>query len=236
MAGGDMVFIHPDFGNLPDPMKTTIFEPRLLEEAGLMIKTLRGRGDTYFFKLREDGCVLRHYWRGGAIRHLSKDGYVWLGLSNSRSYREWKMLEELEQLKLPAPRGVALRIQRKGLLYCSDIVTKEIKDSLSLSDTLKVQELDEPTWKLIGQTIRRFHDEQVFHQDLNASNILLTKHYCFLIDFDRGRIQNGDWWKERTLARLKRSLNKFKASEPTFYFDTNNWAALRGGYQTSEQF
>ncbi len=233
MAGREMVFMHPQFGDLPESLKATIFEPTLLEEAGLMIKTLRGRGDTYFFKLREDGCVLRHYWRGGAIRHLSKDGYVWLGLSNSRSYREWKILEELESLKLPAPRRVALRIQRHGLLYRSDIVTKEIKDSLSLSDTLKVQELDDATWRLIGQTVRRFHDKQVFHQDLNASNILLTKHYCFLIDFDRGRIQSGDWWKERTLERLKRSLNKFKTNEPNFHFDEKGWAALQDGYQAS---
>lgn len=233
MAGGDIVFIHPDFEDLPDSLKAAMFDPTSLDEAGLLIKILRGRGNTYFFKLRQDGCVLRHYWRGGALRHLSKDGYFWLGLSHSRSYREWRILEKLERLELPAPRRVALRIQRKGLLYSSDIVTKEIKNSLALSDTLKVQELDGATWKLIGQTIRRFHDKQVFHQDLNAGNILLTKHYCFLIDFDRGRIQSGDWWKKGTLERLKRSLNKFKTNEQKFHFDKSVWAALLDGYQAS---
>ena len=231
MAAGDIVFIHSEFADLPAALKQTIFDPLLLEKAGLIIKVLRGRGKTYFFKLREDGCVLRHYWRGGSIRRLSADKYIWIGLNQTRSYREWKMLELLETLKLPAPRRVGLRIRRTGLCYTSDIVTKEIKDSLSLADALKVEDLSADTWKLVGRTIRSFHDHNIFHQDLNASNILLTKRYCFLIDFDRGRVMNGDWWKERTLRRLKRSLEKFGSKEIHFHFNEGHWMTLLDGYE-----
>ena len=235
MAGStNMVFIHPDFSNLPESLKEVIFEPQLLKEAGLLIKELRGRGATYFFKLREDACVLRHYWRGGSARLLSKDRYVWLGLTRTRSFREWKLLEELESLKLPAPRRVALRILRSGLFYRSDIVTKEIKDSLSLSATLKVEDLERSVWMRIGRTIRLFHDQNVFHKDLNASNILLTLKYCYLIDFDRGRIQEGNRWKLGTLNRLKRSLEKFAINETTFHYDPGKWMSLMDGYQQTD--
>jgi 3-deoxy-D-manno-octulosonic acid kinase len=232
MAGStDIVFINPHFSDLPDSLKQVIFEPQLLKEAGLLIKELRGRGATYFFKLREDRCVLRHYWRGGSARHFSKDRYVWMGLKRTRSFREWKLLEQLESLSLPAPRRIALRIIRTGLFYRSDIVTKEIQDSVSLSATLKVEDLEKSVWMRIGRMIRLFHDHNVYHQDLNASNILLTLQYCYLIDFDRGRIDAGNGWKAGTLNRLKRSLEKFATNETTFHYDPGKWMSLMDGYQ-----
>ena len=179
--------------------------------------------------------MLRHYWRGGFIRNFLADSYVWLGLSRTRSYREWQLLEIMENFGLPTPRRVALRIQRYGLFYRSDIVTEEIQNITSLAQLLQEREATEEEWYCVGQTIRRFHDKQIFHQDLNANNLLLGSGTCHLIDFDRGRIQAGDWWHERVLNRLHRSLEKLKGKHNTFHFNAMSWSYLQDGYaQMSE--
>ena len=103
----DIVFLHPSLSDLPDALKETIFNPDKLRGEGLITREFPGRGTTYFFQLRGRSCVLRHYWRGGFMSRFLKDAYLWLGLKPSRAYREWKMLEKLENLDLPAPRRVA---------------------------------------------------------------------------------------------------------------------------------
>jgi 3-deoxy-D-manno-octulosonic acid kinase len=231
MAGSkDLVFIHPRYSEIPESLKDILFEPDRLKEAGLITKELTGRGATYFFQLQEQGCVLRHYWRGGLIRNLSADQYIWLGLGQSRSYREWQLLEKIEAFGLPAPRPVALRIQRQGILYRSDIVTEEIKAVRSLAEILKVRPATVEEWNKVGQTIRTFHAHNIFHQDLNANNILLGTDSCHLIDFDRGRIQPGNWWHGRVLNRLKRSLEKLGSKCDPFYFDPSAWTSLEEAY------
>ena len=109
-----IVFLHPDFADLPDALKEDIFDPDRLKSEGLITRELRGRGTTYFFNLRNYPCVLKHYYRGGWVSKLSKQNYVWLGFKQTRAYREWKILEELEALALPAPKRVAMRIVRSG--------------------------------------------------------------------------------------------------------------------------
>ena len=235
MAGSsDLVFIHPRYSDLPNSLKGTLFDPVKLKAAGLITKELIGRGTTFFFKLREQDCVLRHYWRGGIVRHLSADLYYWMGLSKTRSYREWQLLGTLENLGLPAPRRVALRIQRQGFLYRSDIVTEEIHQVTSLAEILKERPATEDEWKRVGMTIRAYHDHHIFHQDLNANNVLLGVESCHLIDFDRGRILLGAWWQNSVLNRLKRSLEKLNRNHEVFHHNSHGWSYLLDGYAISE--
>ena len=226
----DIVFYHSKYANLDESLKDILFDPEKLKQAGLITKELKGRGTTYFYKLQDNPVVLRHYWRGGYIQNFSKDAYVWTGLAQTRSYGEWKLLESMEELGLPVPRTVALRIQRSGLCYRSDIVTEEIEGVESLGHLLTQRPASDKEWQLIGQTIRRFHDEQVHHADLNANNLLLKEGECYLIDFDRGRIRRGEGWKESVIARLRRSLDKLSAQNEAFNFSEDNWSQLLLGY------
>lgn len=169
------------------------------------------------------------------MRTVSRDGYLWLGLTRTRSYREWQLLEIMENLCLPCPRRVALRIQRMGLLYRSDIVTEEIQGINTLPELLGNRELTEAEWRRVGGTIRRFHNHAIFHQDLNANNLLLGAGSCYLIDFDRGRILEGNWWKGRVLNRLKHSLEKLSGQGLEFHFNPGSWMYFMDGYQADEE-
>ena len=91
--------------------------------------------------------------------------------------------------------------------------------------------MNKKDWRRIGATIRSFHDKAVFHQDLNAMNILISSETCYLIDFDRGRIMAGEWWKLWTLKRLKGSLNKLYAINDPFYYEPLHWDFLLDGYR-----
>lgn len=226
-----MVFLHPNFSDIQDSLKENLFDPEWLQKEGLITRTIAGRGTTYFFNFRNHACVLRHYYRGGFISKFSKQSYLWLGLKQSRAYREWQILKEIEKRGLPAPRGVAMRIERSGLTCRSDIVTEEIKGSTALSSILCERPLNKKDWRRIGATIRSFHDKAVFHQDLNAMNILISSETCYLIDFDRGRIMAGEWWKLWTLKRLKGSLNKLSAINDPFYYEPLHWDFLLDGYR-----
>jgi 3-deoxy-D-manno-octulosonic acid kinase len=88
-------------------------------------------------------------------------------------------------------------------------------------------------WSKVGACISLFHRYDVYHADLNARNILLTgDDKVYLIDFDNSYIRTGTMaWKKKNIARLKRSLLKFKKNSPGFNFDEDNWAALLAGYR-----
>ncbi|MDZ7683973.1 MAG: lipopolysaccharide kinase InaA family protein [Gammaproteobacteria bacterium] len=83
--------------------------------------------------------------------------------------------------------------------------------------------------------IALFHNERVFHQDLNAHNILLTpKEEIFLIDFDKCCFKKSSpsrGWPRANLDRLKRSLGKLNQQPGNFHFDDENWRQLEEGYQ-----
>ena len=227
-----MVFLHPDFSGIPDSIKAGIFDPDWLRNEGLITKELRGRGTTYFFNFANSQCVLKHYYRGGFISNISKDCYLWLGLKRTRAYGEWKILQQLESFGLPAPKPVAIRIKRSGLFYRGDIITEEIQHSSSIAEILKQKPLTEQEWNRIGVMIKSFHQRGVFHQDMNAMNILLSTNASFLIDFDRGKIRSDDSWKSGTLDRLQRSLKKLSSKHDPFYYAESHWPLLMNGYQS----
>ena len=226
----DIVYFHPDYSDLDASVQTMIFNPDQLKQAGWVTRELEGRGTTYFFRLKDRPVVLRHYWRGGAMKNLSKDAYLWLGLARTRSFKEWKLLQEMESLGLPTPRPVALRIRRSGLFYRSDIVTEELEGVESLARILQQRPATAEEWQLVGKTIGQFHEQQVHHADLNANNILLKEGACYWIDFDRGCIRGGDGWKESVIARLRRSLEKLRGKHDPFYFSDEGWKQMLERY------
>ncbi|MEJ2052301.1 MAG: 3-deoxy-D-manno-octulosonic acid kinase [Calditrichaceae bacterium] len=210
------------------------FERNTLVERGSILGAAEGRGTTLFIQHNGMDMALRHYHRGGLAAKLFTDQYIWTGLKRTRAWREWHLLAKLHQLGLPVPEPVAAQVTRQGLLYQADILTLRIPQAQAVAQILKSQSLTESAWQAIGGCIRQFHDQGVYHADLNANNILLNdQQQVFILDFDRGEIcRPASNWQQANIDRLLRSFNKIKAGSQTFYFTASDWQSLLKGYQS----
>lgn len=204
-----------------------------LFDAETVSGTASGRARAVFYEYRGLQLVLKHYHRGGMVASLLGDRYLGIDPQKSRAFREWRLLYAMQQLQLPAPVPVAASVVRHGLLHEADLVTLRIPESETLADVLLSRALDETRWRTVGECIRRFHDHGIWHADLNARNILLdADNNVYLIDFDRGRFRYlGESWKAANLARLQRSLLKFRSRHNGFNYNEQAWQALLGGYR-----
>ena len=197
----------------------------------------QGRGSTYFISVNHNHIALRHYQRGGLIRHFLFDQYLWFGLRGTRAWKEIHVQDFIIRNELPAPKPVAIRILRQGVFYTADIMTLVIEQSSTLADLLRQSKLSHDQWRDIGWTIKRFHDAGVDHADLNANNILIDKgNTVYLIDFDRARIRNRlGSWATSNLKRFHRSLNKLSLYGGRFHYDEDDWAACLAGYKRTRK-
>lgn len=210
-----------------------MFEPAAWRRRGQLLGIARGRGETVFVGDGTYEYVLRHYRRGGLPGRLVSDRYLWLGLTRTRAWREWRLTAELYRRGLPVPRPVAARVEHGGLFYRADLITLRIPAAHSLAQALVEAALPAEHWQAIGACIRRFHDEGVHHADLNAHNILLTADSVHLIDFDRGRLRAPGNWQAGNLARLRRSLRKLYNESLDIAFGDADWQSLLAGYGTA---
>jgi 3-deoxy-D-manno-octulosonic acid kinase len=240
-----------------DPVKTTsgvekdlrlldgsLFNLDYLFGQKKVYKQVMGRGHTYFFKYEQQDYVLRHYWRGGLVGKLNAEFYFWnpfqnkyMQLQQTRAYQEFALLTSLNQLKLPVPAPIAARISYSFLGYRADLITQTLINTQSLVQSL-TKNISDDIWFDIGMTIKKFHRYNIYHDDLNASNILIDdNNKIFIIDFDKGKIvsdsvMQSKKWKKQNLQRLLRSLNKEKAKNTQLYFADDNWQHLMQGYLT----
>ncbi len=215
------------------PITTDWFEPSYWQQRDALSSVGTGRGAAWFIhdSEQDQDYVLRHFRRGGLIAKLSKDRYIWTGLDNTRAWREWTLLNYIQECGLPGPRPLAARVIRHGLFYTADILTYRIQNTRALSDCLTDQKLSAATWKSIGSCIRQFHAAHVYHADLNAHNILLNSDLdVSIIDFDKGRIDQSSAWQQKNLQRLQRSLTKLSGLMSGFNYCEDDWDALEKGY------
>lgn len=216
------------FSNIED----VSFNSRVWAQRSSIVGFAEGRGTTFFIQHQDRDFVLRHYQRGGLVTKISEDKYLWLGLKFSRPWQEWNLLEKMQDKGLPVPAPAAIQVERKGIFYKADIMMHRIPHSRTLMHILITEELAEGHWISIGSVIRRFHEEGIYHADLNANNIMLDDGgRCYLIDFDKCGIRKPRLkWQKENLLRLKRSLNKISNSQEVFYFSDRNWRSFLRGY------
>lgn len=215
------------------------FEPEFWRQQNAITGTSKGRYTTYFVKYNEDSTainmVLRHYYRGGMIRHVSKDKFVFTGLTRTRAYQEFELLVQMTELGLPVPRPIAGMISRHLGVWCmNDILIEQIENASDGFHYLLANPLLDTEWEKIGQVIKMFHKNGIYHADLNIHNILIKQPSSdiYLIDFDRCEQRAPDIkWQSQNLDRLKRSLLKEKRLHPTFNFSEQDWKCLLAGYQ-----
>lgn len=194
----------------------------------------QGRGEVYIFEYHNMQLILRHYHRGGMPAKFIHDKYLWQGFENTRAMQELDMLSTMRNFGLPVPVPAAARICKTGLKYQADIVTVLIPDAETLSSSLLAEPLPEEVWQRIGATIKRFHEHNCSHADLNAHNIMLDQHGdVYLIDFDKSKINSSSGkWQASNLNRLKRSLEKLEKMNSNFYYKALDFSSLMQGYAT----
>ncbi len=185
-----------------------------------------GRGSAWSIEARPARYVLRHYRRGGAVRHLLGDRYLFLGQERTRGFREFDLLGNLHDEGFPVPEPVAVRYQRTGAWYRADLLMCLIDAGKSLHQRVRAGEPVD--WQKIGAAISRLHRRGVWHADLNAHNLLIDDSgKVWIIDFDRARIRRrADFWQRANLERLARSLRKLGHAELL----ARAWPHLQRGY------
>lgn len=192
--------------------------------------TSGGRGGAWFVDAPFGPAVLRRYLRGGLVARFNRDRYWWHGAAQTRSFAEFRLTRELAAKALPVPMPIAAYYRRDGLHYYAAILLDRLGDVRSLADRAAVGG-DGAPWEEAGRLIARCHRAGLDHADLNATNLLFdTTGRGWVIDLDRGRLRiPATGWRERNLARLKRSLLKLRGERPVADVE-RDFARLRGAY------
>lgn len=218
-----------------DLMKTcsySFFEPKFWQQKNAILGKSYGRGTTTFFKYNNLDCILRNYKRGGLIAKFITNKYFYLGFKNTRVWKEYELLEYMYKLGLPVPKPIAGRVIKSGLLYQADIILETINNTVNLKEYLSENRLLKNDLVNIGKTIAMFHNNCIFHSDLNISNIMLdSDKKVWLVDFDKCKIKRKNkLWQLNNIRRLKRSFDKSLRVLENFYWLDSDWEILIKSY------
>lgn len=186
-----------------------VFNSAFWQQNDKVIGSAQGRGTTWFVQTETIEAALRHYHRGGLFGKLVEDSYRFSGWEQTRSYQEFQLLNTLIEAGVNVPKPIAARAVKSGFTYKADLLSEKIPNARDLVSILMENPLPAEMHKKIGQEIRKMHDAQVNHTDLNIHNILIDdQDKVWIIDFDKCFLQSGDNWKRSNLDRLKRSFEK----------------------------
>lgn len=189
----------------------SVFDPEYWQAEQRVLGSAQGRGTTWFVQTETVAAALRHYRRGGLFGKLVKDQYWFSGWELTRSYQEYQLLNILIEAGVNVPRPIAARAVKTGPFYRADLLSEKVANARDLVAILKEEPLSSEMYQKIGCEIRKMHDVQVNHTDLNIHNILIDEEErVWIIDFDKCRQQAGEHWKQANLDRLKRSFDKEK--------------------------
>ncbi len=171
--------------------------------------------------------VKKHYVRKGMASFLG-DYYLNTQIQNTRSYREFYLLNRLHKT-LPTCKPIFGWVTRSTFFYTANLITEYIP-SVTLESYIRQQKMNEDDWIKIGQLILKLHQENIFHGDLNITNILVKNdsksEKFYLVDFDKSYLLHkiDKRAKISNLKRLARSLQKNNL------FSRSNFKNIINGY------
>lgn len=228
---GHHTLVNTHFFSSVDPK---VFSAEYWYAKNAIIGEAKGRGTTLFVQNSDtESWVLRHYRRGGMVAKLLSDQFFYEGLRRTRPFMELNLLHYMQQAGLNVPTPIAAQVCRRGLIYRADLLTVRIPNARDMHHILTHRSLSPAVWEAVGAAVRKMHDAQVYHHDLNIRNIMLDNHdVVWIIDYDRCYQRQGDSWKQQNLARLQRSLLKeqAKAGATAFYWSGADTEAMLRGY------
>jgi 3-deoxy-D-manno-octulosonic acid kinase len=166
---------------------------------------------------RGERAVVRALRRGGALRHLNPDRYLW-------GRRPWEELRASEQARAAGVRTppVLAATVHLGFGYTGSIATLRVEGAHDATAWLagRPAEARAAMWREAGRQIAGMHGGGVAHPDLNLRNLLVAGGgglagrddvEVYLLDFDRARIfpsAVAERRRARDLRRLLRSARK----------------------------
>lgn len=193
--------------------------------------TSGGRGGAWFLHIDGGDYVLREYRRGGLTSRVLLRTYAFAGEDRVRSVMEFRILMTLFAQGFPVPRPVAAYyLKLPALRYRAAIIIERLADTTPLAELIDTR--SDADWHRLGQLVRRFHDANVRHADLNCFNVLVRGSEFFLIDFDKGCIMpasKSSRWKNGNLKRFARSIKKIAGEQVL----NKVWSAFEQGYKGS---
>jgi 3-deoxy-D-manno-octulosonic-acid transferase len=228
--GRDTVWVDPACF---DTAGTELFDPAWWQGRGGSTGRGAGRGHIHQVHEGQRAFLLRHYYRGGLMARLIRDRFLAQPLERSRAMAEFRLLGQLRGRGLPVPQACAARHRRAGLLfYSADILVALIPNASDVAQLLLQDHgVTWDQWQQLGRAVRRLHDEQVFHSDLNCHNLMLdTAGHPWIVDFDKCGFRAGDDWKAANLARLLRSLRKERRLDAGLRWSDADWQPFLDGY------
>ena len=117
------------------------------------------------------------------------------------------------------------------MFYTADLLTVRVPGIQSLAQRLTRESVPDGFWNSLGEQMAKVHESGVYHADMNAYNVQVDEsEQLWLLDFDRGKLSPGGTWKQETLSRLHRSLQKVSGMSTDIQFSTANWEQFLDGY------
>jgi 3-deoxy-D-manno-octulosonic acid kinase len=206
------------------------FDAQYWENNNKIIGSAQGRGTTWFVQLADMQGALRHYRRGGLFGKIISDHYFFNGWEKTRSIAEFYLLQKLNDGGVNVPRPIAAVAKKRNFCYQADLMSEKIPAAQDLVSILQQRTLTKLEYVAIAQQIKKMHQLQVNHTDLNIHNILLDQQgKVWLIDFDKCYQQSGEDWKPKNLQRLLRSFNK-ELNKRKIKWQLSDWDELIKGY------
>lgn len=188
---------------------------RLGGRAGVSNAIVAGLGD----------LVVKHYFRGGAMRFMVQSMHVnfraclpwrhraWLA---SRPYHEFALLDLVRSLRVAAPAPVAFAIQG-GVFYRGWLFTENIGEHKSLAQL--ALEDDSALPKFVSELARQMQtliENNIFHVDLHPGNVVVNSAgEVYILDFDRAEIcwAGQKPLRDQYLRRWRRAAIKHELPE-----------------------
>ena len=195
-----------------------IFNEVYLQRYGKLDQFNAGRSSITLIKQApciRQAIVLKQYHRGGLLAKLIESHYIFSTLGNTRSFQEAMMLQKLASLGAPVATPVAAKVTHKNLCYQAWLATLFVPQTQQLSQLT----LNKALALNCGAQIRKLHDFDCIHTDLNATNILYNSEgKLTFIDFDKAYFSTSHKDKQNNLARLQHSLMKFHPKDTVLDF------------------
>jgi 3-deoxy-D-manno-octulosonic acid kinase len=177
----------------------------------------QGRGTAWGVRLPGGAIdvVVRHAHRGGVLRSLRGDRYVWPG----RAPWELETSLRLQEAGVRTPDVVAFALYPAGPGFCRcDVATKRLPHGSEFPTAWAEADVAtrDQLFVAVGELLRDLAAAGAQHADLNAKNLYLARDvgrwHAWVLDVDRVRFRTPRDAEvaAQNLARLVRSLKKLR--------------------------